>query len=161
MCNIFASIDALGTLVRGEMPTVAPVGCNRPFARDPDAWGGWNNYRAMVMSVRSQTSADTLVANALNTFPYESINGPAGRLSPFLAESGVCWMTQVHLDLDSEFADALIRSRNSIVVWKPARIDEEGAVPLHRVASVIREYFEPETRFGDYEIWRRKAMRSD
>ena len=48
-----------------------------------------------------------MVANVLEQPPYPAINGPAGRLSPFQAESGICWMLLVNIDLEPEFAESL------------------------------------------------------
>ena len=147
MCNYVAAVEALGPLSRGEMPTTGPVGSFRPFPRTHRTRHRWNDYCALLCYIRDQTSPDTLVANVLNEYPYESINGPTGRLSPFLAESGICWMTLVRLDLDAEFADALVRSPNSVVVWNPDRAGEIPLLPVPRIIAVIHEYYAPAARF--------------
>ena len=154
MCNPAASIDALPTLIHGGIPIKSPPGCFRPCP--PEGWR-WSVYREVLLYIRNETSPTTTVANVLNSYPYETINGPTGRLSPFLAESGICWMTQVNLDLDAEFAEALSHSPDSVVVWAPSRFAENRTTPLHRIYALIQEHYEPAARFGIYEIRRRKA----
>jgi hypothetical protein len=161
MCNFQASVQALGPLFRGDLPNVGPVGSVRPFRRVPGAWVRWNDYREVLLYIQRETSPTTFVANVLCIYPYETINGPTGRLSPFLAESGICWMTQVNLDLDSEFADALIHCPDSVVVWSPRRFHENATIPLNQVAAAIQQYYEPAAQFGMYEVWRRKRAKSE
>ena len=62
----------------------------------------WADYCALLAYLRKETSPRSAIANVLNTYPYETINGPVGRLSPFKADSGIAWMTQVKGDLDPE-----------------------------------------------------------
>ena len=103
------------------------------FPGSPGTWHRWNDYRALLLYIRQQTNPDTLVANVLNKYPYETINGPTGRLSPFLAESGICWMILVDLDLDSEFADALSVSRfGGGLGSEPVRGNRRVAAPKSR-----------------------------
>ena len=158
MSNPTASLDALPTLFHGDIPIKAPPGCVRPF---PPGKRRWTGYRETLLFIRNETSPTTLVANVLNSYPYETINGPTGRLSPFLAESGICWMTQIDLDLDAEFAEALAGSLDSVVVWTPSRFNENLRTPLRRVEAVIHQYYEPAAVFGIYEIWRRKPGERD
>ena len=63
-------------------------------------------------------------------------------------------MTQVNLDLDAEFAEALYRSPDTVVVWAPSRFKENLYTPCHRIFAVIQECYEPAgglvfTRFGE------------
>ena len=102
------------------------------------------------------TSPQTLVANAFNRFPYLPINGPTGRLSPFRAESGICWMCFVDIDLDSEFAQALEAATDSVVVWEPDQLDIDPRIKVKRLNAVIRELYQPAARFGTFEIWTRR-----
>jgi hypothetical protein len=161
MCNFEASVQALSPLFRGEIPNVSPVGSMRAFRRVPGEWTRWNDYREVLLYIQRETSPTTFVANVLCIYPYETINGPTGRLSPFLAESGICWMTQVDLDLDSDFAHALIHCPDSVVVWSPRRFHENATIPLNQVAAAIQQYYEPAARFGMYEVWRRKRAKSE
>jgi hypothetical protein len=107
--------------------------------------------------LKRATGPETLVANVLNRFPYDALNGPTGRLSPFRAESGICWLSWVDLDLDPEFARDLERATDSVVVWEPAQEDIDPKMKLERVIAVIRRLYEPEARFGAIEVWRRKG----
>jgi hypothetical protein len=160
-CNLPDSAHALRTLALGQWPAEAPLGCHNTFAkpsvRDPNA-NKWAEYCAVLDYVRRTTGPRTLVANVLNSYPYESINGPTGRLSPFLAESGICWMTLVNVDVDPEFADALERAEDSVVVWLPHKIAGERRMRYEKVHAVIRKYYEPAARFGKIEVWRRKPV---
>ena len=107
--------------------------------------------------LRVETSQRTLIANVLNAYPYETINGPIGRLSPFKTDAGVEWMAQVNGDLDTEFAQSLLDSEDSIVVWDSRQIDVDPELRLKRLIAVIRQHYEPAARFGKYEVWRRKS----
>ena len=158
MCNYIESVRALGPLLRNGIPTRRPVGCLRPFQVVSGPSARWTNYRALLMYIRSETSPRTLVANLLYRYPYETINGPTGHLSPFRAESGICWMTQVDLDLDSEFAQSLIDSPDSVVVWYPRVLLPDPRLELTQVRAVIPRYYEPAAKFGYYEVWRRKPV---
>lgn len=157
MCNFEATIRAVPSLCSGEIPAEPPVGAIRAFPRLAGRSTRWNDYRAVLLYIRSETAPTTLVANVLTSYPFETINGPAGRLSPFRAESGVCWMTQVNLNLDSEFAEALSRSPNSVVVWAPSRFSDNTALPLPHLAAAIQQYYQRAAQFGTYEVWRRKS----
>ena len=139
------------------MPEEPPVGCLRAFPGASRARARWRDYREVLEYIRTETAPTTFVANALNSFPYEAINGPMGRLSPFLAEAGVCWMLVVDLSLDAEFAEDLVRRPDSVVVWNPRRIGHGADVPLKHIEAVVHEYYEPAASFGSYEVWRRKS----
>ncbi len=93
----------------------------------------------------------------MNRYPYESLNGPTGRLSPFRAEGGICWLSWVRIGVDSEFARQLLDATDAVVVWEPGQDHIDPAMRLESTVAVIREYFEPEARFGHIEVWRRKA----
>jgi hypothetical protein len=155
MCSPSESAEALQVLVRGETPPDKPLGAAQAF----DGGGKqsfWLNYCALLTYLRQKTGPETLVANVLNRYPYESLNGPAGRLSPFRAESGICWLSWVDLDLDPEFAQDLERATDSVVVWEPAQFVVDPKMKLERVIGVVRRLYEPEARFGAIELWRHK-----
>jgi hypothetical protein len=160
MCNVGASVQAVRTLASGEMPAKRPLGCLQPFSDGEGPLSRWNTYRAVLGYLRRATSPQTFVANVLNRYPYESLNGPAGRLSPFRAESGICWLSWVAIDLDPEFARDLRNATDAVAVWEPRQVDVDPAMRLEQVIAVIREDFEPEARFGKVEVWRRKAVGS-
>jgi hypothetical protein len=151
------SLGALRSLARGEGVPQAPPGSFRFFHRgepcqDPYCW---RDYLAALDEVRRRTGPGTEVANVLRRIPFPSVNGPTGRLSPFLAESGICWMWLVNEDLDAEFAASLERSVDSVVVWDPSAPNPEPRLRLPRLTDTIRRLYRPEARFGSIEIWRR------
>jgi len=160
-CSLPDSFYAFRTLALGKMPARPPWGCSKPFSRSEilelqnPAWG---NYCALLGYLRRTTSPRTMIANVLNRYPFEALNGPTGRLSPFMAESGICWMTWVDIDLDPEFAEALQRADDSVAVWLPDRTAYEPWMRYEKVHAVIRKYYEPAARFGEVEVWRRKPV---
>jgi hypothetical protein len=160
MCSLGSSVQALRALIRGEMPDKPPLGCLQPFAGGGESPTRWEAYCAVLDYLRQATSPQTFVANVLNRYPYESLNGPVGRLSPFRVESGICWLSWVRIDLDPEFARDLLNATDAVVVWEPRQDDVDPAMRLERVVAVIRGNFEPEARFGKVEVWRRKSIGS-
>jgi hypothetical protein len=157
MFSLAESWRAVHALARGEMMATAPPGCVRHFCADA-GWPSpqWDDYRGLLADIRTRTRPRTLVANCFNQFPYLPINGPTGRLSPFRAESGVCWLSYVDIDLDGEFAQALEAATDSVVVWEPRQPAPDPRLQLKRVISVIYQYYEPAARFGRLEVWTRK-----
>jgi hypothetical protein len=158
MCDLGSSARAVGFLIRREMPDVPPLGCVHTFAQ-----GGptrWESYRGVLGYLRQATSPRTFVANVLNRIPWESVNGPAGRLSPLRYDGGLAWLSWVRLDLDPEFAEDLLKTTDAVVVWEPRQDDVDPAMRVERVIAVIRKHFEPEARFGKVEVWRRKPVSS-
>jgi hypothetical protein len=93
------------------------------------------------------------VANVLKGFP--AVNGPTGRLSPFTVEAGLVWVWLEGREVEEQFAAALERTPDSVVVWVP---DEAGPVliPLERLSPLIRKHYRPDARFGAIEVWRRR-----
>lgn len=155
MCSPKESLEAIQALSQGEAAPDAPLGGFQPFY-----WRlgprSWSRYCDLLDYLRQCTGPETMVANVLNRFPYESINGPTGRLSPFRAESGICWLSWVDIDLDPEFARDLERSTDSVVVWEPAQVVVDPRMKLERVIEVVRRCYEPAAAFGPIEVWRRK-----
>ncbi len=154
-CDVNATRSALGSLVRGEMlPTWSPPGSANWFGLLYGRWYSWDDYRRVLIHLRATTSPTTPVANVLKEAPFPAINGPAARLSPFLAESGICWMLMVHIDLEPEFAAVLERSSDAIVVWAPDSHKYPSHLNLARLTEVIRKHYRLEARFGHIEVWR-------
>ena len=123
-----------------------------------EAPDNWDAYCRLLKYIRERTGPKTIVAVVLKNFPFPSTNGATGRRSPFRVESGVAWMSVVAEDLDETFAGELERlGCDSIVVWSPAESDERPMLPLKRLTSVIVDRYEPEARFGRFEVWRRKC----
>jgi hypothetical protein len=155
-CNLPATLSAVKSLVRGEMlPTWSPPGGAMWFFPTPGRWYAWVDYRDALVYLRETTRPTTLVANVLKEPPFPAINGPTGRLSPFLAESGICWMWLIKMDLEPEFVESLEQAKDSVVVWSPGEHALVSQLELERLAAVIRERYRPEARFGHIEVWRR------
>lgn len=156
-CLPFDSLRAVGPLARGIEPPEAPPGCRYHwFQFEPKRCAyEWSDYRRTLEYLRQNTRPETQVANLLRRPPFPSLNGPTGRLSPLRAESGICWMWLIDVDLDDEFAQAVEQTPDAVVVWAP---DEEGAEPrlkLPHLMSVVRRAYRQEARFGRIEVWRR------
>jgi hypothetical protein len=156
-CNPRAALDAIVTMARGQtLPTECPPGGWSWFARQSiRAFYKWEDYRSALIYLRETTQPNTMVANVLQQPLYPAINGPTGRLSPFRAESGICWMVLVDIDLEPEFAAALEQATDLVVVWSPEDYERGGQLQLERLGAVIREQYRPEARFGRIEVWRR------
>jgi hypothetical protein len=155
-CDMGASVDAIRSLARGEtLPVWSPPGSRAWFDPRRARWYSWEDYRETLLYLRRTTGPSTSVANVLEEPPFPAINGPAGRISPFRAESGICWMWLVDLDLEPEFAAALGRESDCVVVWSPGEFAMPSQLRLDRLADVIRRDFRPEARFGRIEVWRR------
>jgi len=151
------SVRALGSLARGVESEEPPPGCRIKWFRSHECHYEWADYCRTVDYLRRATSPATEIANVLKQPPFPSLNGPVGRLSPFRAESGICWMWLIDQDLDIPFAESLEQTPDSVVVWSPAEVDAEPRLKLLRVTSVIRLYYRPEARFGPIEVWRRSS----
>ena len=63
-------------------------------------------------------------------------------VSPFLAESGICWMLLVDLDLEPEFAESLLSSTDSVVVSDRGS-RSQSAAETRTGRRVVRRYYEP------------------
>lgn len=157
-CNLDASIRAIGSIARGEtLPEWPPPGGDAWFDPRRGRWYAWQDYRDVVAYLRRTTMPATMIANVLREPPFPAINGPVGRISPFRAESGICWMWLVHIDLEPEFVRALEHEPDCVVVWSPGEHALPSQLPLDRLALVIRRDFRPEASFGRIEVWRRAA----
>ncbi len=155
-CSPRDSIRALAPLAHGEVPKMSPLGAHRHYLRDAP-WVGeypWEDYRRTLEHLRRATPRLTPVANLLKHPPYPALNGATGHPSPFLVESGLCWMVLVHENLDAEFADSLERTPDAVVVWVPG--DIETSLPLERVEAVVRRDYRLDAKFGRIEVWRRR-----
>jgi hypothetical protein len=158
-CSVSESLAAFAPLFHGEEPARSPLGAHKWFhPLDVNYPYRWSDYCAVLRYLRSNTGSQTFVANFLRRFPFPPVNGPTGRLSPFLAESGICWMWVVDQDLDASFAESLELATDSVVVWCPNEV-AEPRLKLEQVTAVIRRSYHPEARFGRIEIWRRSTDR--
>ncbi len=159
-CNPAAAGEALASIANGRpLPIHSPPGSRAWFDPASGRWYAWEDYRDTLNYLRATTGPGTQVANVLQEPPYPAINGPAGRLSPFRAESGICWMLLVAVDLEPEFAAGLARATDCVVVWSPEEYRRPSRLRLRRLAEVIRAHYRPEARFGHIEVWRRANQR--
>ncbi len=157
-CDPAATSDAILSLLHGQtLPEWPPPGSGDWFDPRYGRWYKWVEYRSTLIYLRATTDPTTQVANVLKQPPFPAINGPAGRLSPFRAESGICWMWLVDIDLEPEFAAALERATDCVVVWSPAEDKVVSQMRLERLTAVIRKHYQPEARFGKIEVWRRAS----
>jgi hypothetical protein len=149
-----ASLGAVEQLVLGRRAEYEPPGCEGHFSHYGQRYR-WRDYQAVLDYLRSQTRETTRVANVLRTYPFPTLNGPTGRLSPFPAANGILYLWWVDPCLEDEFVRALERTPDSVVVWVP---DEEPLVArlrLDRLTATIRRHYRPAARFGLIEVWRR------
>jgi hypothetical protein len=155
-CNPSGTMKALVSMARGRsIPLEAPPGTGMWFDPSKGRRYHWQDYRNALIYLRDMTTPGTMVANVLREPPFPAFNGPTGRLSPFRAESGICWMLLVDIDLDPEFASALEQASDSVVVWSPQESARASRLRLERLDAAIRRHYRPEIRFGRIEIWRR------
>jgi hypothetical protein len=155
-CSLSDSLTALRALAQGQtLPPAPPPGSLTWFDPRRDPRYTWDDYRRTLLHIRHTTGPTTLVANVLKEAPYPALNGPTARLSPFRAESGICWMLHVDMDLDDEFANELEHAVDSVVVWAPEELNERSRLSLPRLTEVIRQHYRFENRFGRIEVWRR------
>jgi hypothetical protein len=152
-----ASLRSLGTLLRPEVPRVAPPGCEAHFyPADRRSPYDWTSYRDALNYLRDNTDGSTLVANLLANLPFPSFNGPIGRASPLPGESGVIWLWSVEPDLEPRYAEAIAATPSgTVAVWDPGRPSFDERLRLPNVARVVRRQFRPEARFGSIEVWRK------
>jgi hypothetical protein len=159
-CKVPATLEALDCLAHGRtITTRPPPGCWKWFGAFRPRWYTWDDYRRVLIHLRETTGPATPVANVLKEPPFPSLNGPVGRLSPFRAESGICWMWLVKLDLEPEFVAALERDTDAVVVWSPEEQDIQSQLVLDRMAAAIRAHYHFSARFGHIEVWRRGPPR--
>jgi hypothetical protein len=154
-CLPLDSIRAIGSLARGVDPALPPPGCRYSWFWPGRCHYPWADYCRALDYLRRTTSPDTEIANVLRRPPFPSLNGPAGRLSPFRVESGIGWIWMIDMDLDEEFAEELERTPNSVVVWSPDEPRVDPRMNLARLRAVIRRCYRPEARFGSIEVWGR------
>jgi hypothetical protein len=155
-CDLTASARALRGLVLGQDPSdPPPPGCVHffgMFAPFP-----WEDYRDLLAYLRTSTAPETRVANVLRALPLPTINGPAGRATPFPAAGGVIHLWNVDAGLKSAFVASLERAPDdTVVVWIPNEPRVPSDLRLPELERAIREHYRPETRFGTIEVWRRK-----
>ena len=115
----------------------------------------WNDYSALLAYLRKATRPDSRIANL--TTSGVAVHGAVGRLSVFMTETGIYWAWTVGGERDRAWEQTLARqleqTPNSVVVWNPIRLRDR----LGAFEPVVLQYYEPEARFGEIEVWRRKS----
>ena len=115
----------------------------------------WDDYCRLLDYLRAETGPRTRVANVVRRFPFPSVNGPTGRLSPFPAVAGLMWMRWLGPGLEDEFCRSLEGATDAVVVWVPREIDVEPNLKLDRLLATVRRCYRREARFGSLEVWRK------
>jgi hypothetical protein len=131
--------------LRGELPIVYPNG----YAGDYPL----GEYDEVLAYIKGRVDQRASIANAL-AYPL-ALTGPTARLSAFPAES-MAWLRWVRPDDEEAFVNKLEETRESIVVWCPREFGRELSA-FESLGAAIRRHYEPERRFSDIEIWRRKG----
>jgi hypothetical protein len=154
-CNPKPLVPAVESLARGRASEQAPWGYRHPYG-DSVVLFPWADYQATLAYLRTELGPETRVANALKGI---ALNGPTGRLPAFPAES-VTWLFVVRPSDEDRFVTTLHATPDSVVVWAPV-VAEPSSVSSQfpRLAQAIRELYEPAARFGEIEVWRRRACR--
>lgn len=152
ICSPKRFVSAVKSLATGQPPEQAPWGYRLAFS-DSVVLFPWSEYQATLRYLRTELGPETRVANALKGV---ALNGPAGRLSAFPAESAT-WLFVVQPRDEEKFIMALRATPDSVVVWAPEATGVTS-VPdqFPRLAQTIRLLYEPSARFGAIEVWRRR-----
>ena len=157
-CGVGESRRAVAALEQGRMPDEAPLGYIEPGSDSGVASYPWRDYRALLLYLRGETSPRTRIANILRDCP--ALTGPAARLPVFPAES-IAWLA-VNPGDEPDFLAALESAGDdTLVVWAPSEEnldpDLRLAAAVQHLAPAVRRHYEPMTRFGEIEVWRRKG----
>ena len=148
-----ANISRFWAFVSGR-PAAArgvPLGYKHPYE-----WPlySWPDYQSVLHYLRTRTSPATRIANLARV----AITAPADRRPVFPAES-TSWLIMIDAGDEDRFATSLAGATDSVVVWAPEAPYERDEFP--RLKAAVRRFYAPEARFGQLEIWRRKASSPD
>ena len=114
----------------------------------------WADYQAALAYLRDGLRPGTRVANVLRGV---AVNGPSGRLPAFPAES-LTWLFVVRPDDEEKFIATLRHARFGRGLGAELKGDASATSRFPRLVRVIRELYEPETRFGEIAVWRRRVV---
>jgi hypothetical protein len=156
-CSITRSFRAIGTLVRGEDPPEPPPGCAEMFLKASQNYP-WGDYCRLVAYLRTSTPQRTRVANFLRAMPFPTVNGPAGRATPYPAAGGFVHLWNVDPGLEGRFVETLEQATDTVVVWIPDEPNVLSVFKLPSLERVIRRCYHLEARFGKIEVWRVGTM---
>jgi hypothetical protein len=151
-----ASLAALGALARGRDLADPPPGCAGALrAQWMRAAYSWEDYCGVLAYLRARTGPRTRVGGFFRGYPFPAVNGPVGRLPVFPSPGGILWLRFAAPGLEDPFVAALARPGDAVVVWTP-EVPGEPRLRLERLEEAVRRFYEPEARFGKFEVWRRK-----
>ena len=137
---------AMRVLRNGEMPTLPPLGY---FSEYP-----WADHRALMEHLRRHTTPDTQIANLLINHS-SAVASEIPRLPSLPVDSNCLSMYRIPSLVERNRA-ALENSPSScVVVWDPASLSARSA-EFSPLIEAVRRLFQPEARFGAFEVWRRK-----
>jgi hypothetical protein len=159
-CAVGESRRAIDALRRGALPEESPPGYIEPGSDPGVASYPWRDYRALLTYLREETSPRTRIANVLRDCP--ALTGPAARLPVFPAQS-IAWLAVKPAD-EVDFLAALEGAgEDTLVVWAPSEVDLDPglrlAAAVQHLAPAIRHHYEPMTKFGQIEVWRKKTAK--
>ncbi len=152
-CNWERTWEAPGVLASGTEGEREPMGVEFSPWFKQGATYKWRDYRDLLAYLREHTSETTRVANVLRGYP--AINSATGRLPAFPAES-IAWCLLIRPEDEGPFAQALEAHEDSVVVWAPSEVGVRSRFDLLEMAPAIERLYQPETKFGPFEVWRRK-----
>ena len=158
--RFMAAMTAVGggtlrDLVLGRDPIQRPPGCGSSFQGGGKSLFTWENYCHTLDYLRTHTSPRTRVGGFFRNPPFPTVNAPAARLPLFPSPGGILWLRYAAPGLEPPFLEALEQAKDSVVVWTPG-VKPEFNLRLERLEEMVRRLYEPEARFGKFEVWRRK-----
>ena len=121
--------------------------------RLPSSPRAWGDYRPLLDYLRHKTEPGTRVACLLTGV---AVTGPAGRLPALPAESAT-WLTTVKPSDEARFARtprADPRLGGRLVGPEIAPGPSTPSIP--QLEAVVHRLYQPEARFGDLAVWRRR-----
>jgi hypothetical protein len=155
-CDPGASVLALRDIGLGTVPSRVPPGAAMHFApAAPHSPYTWDQYRRVLVYLRSKTGPQTLVANLLRNVPFPSLNGTIGRISPLPADAGIVWLYMLDTSREVNFALALEAAQDAVVVWIPGERSFDPRLQLPILESTVPKFYRPEATIAGIQIWRR------
>ena len=145
-----ACYDLMRSAARGRAWAVCPLG----YGLRSGTLYPWEDYSALLAYFRKATRPDSRIANLITS--GVAVHGAVGRLSVFMTEGGIHWAwsaSGIERGWEQTLARQLEQTPNSVVVWNPIRLRNR----LGAFEPVVLQYYEPEARFGEIEVWRRKS----
>jgi hypothetical protein len=157
-CSARWSLQALGPLAQGEDPEELGPGCFGLLSERDCGYERyrWEDFRRVLFYLREMTPPDQRVFSYLWAFPYPTVNGPSGRLTPIPAAGGYVHLLTIDPSKADAYAAILERGSDILAVWDPTLVNFD----FPQIDRALRECYQVEVRFGTIEIWRHRAARS-